>query len=118
MRQFLDEASELHRLIGTRTTFMTGLGSVYTGLEGVMTAIANEIDGYEGARLLLRMRNRPTAIFATNDVMAFGAEKAIREAQVSDQELAEAKAFLIGSFPLRLDSTAKLAHMLAQVEFF
>lgn len=44
--------------------------------------------------------------------------KAIREAPVSDQELAEAKAFLMGNFPLRLDSTAKLAQLLAQVEFF
>jgi len=44
--------------------------------------------------------------------------KTLREAPVTDQELAEAKAFLIGSFPLRLDSTAKLAHVLAQVEFF
>lgn len=44
--------------------------------------------------------------------------KAIREAPVTDQELAEAKSFLIGSFPLRLDSTGKVAHVLAQVEFF
>ncbi len=44
--------------------------------------------------------------------------KAIREAPVSDQELAEAKSFLMGSFPLRLDSTAKLAQVLAQVEFY
>jgi len=29
-----------------------------------------------------------------------------------------AKSFLIGSFPLRLDSTAKLAQVLAQVEFY
>jgi zinc protease len=44
--------------------------------------------------------------------------KAIREAPVSDQELADAKSFLMGSFPLRLDTTAKLAKVLAQVEFF
>jgi zinc protease len=44
--------------------------------------------------------------------------KAIREASVTDQELAEAKAFLMGSFPLRLDSTAKMAQVLAQVEFY
>lgn len=44
--------------------------------------------------------------------------KSIREAPVSDQELSEAKAFLMGSFPLRLDSTAKLARVLAQVEFY
>jgi len=44
--------------------------------------------------------------------------KAIREAPVTDQELAEAKSFLMGSFPLRLDSTTKLAQVLGQVEFF
>ena len=44
--------------------------------------------------------------------------KSIRDASVSDQELAEAKSFLIGSFPLRFDSTAKLANVLAQVEFY
>ena len=44
--------------------------------------------------------------------------KGLREGTVTDQELAEAKSFLMGSFPLRLDSTAKLAHVLAQVEFF
>lgn len=44
--------------------------------------------------------------------------KGIREAPVSDQELAEAKAYLIGSFPLRLDTTQKLAQVLSLVEFF
>jgi zinc protease len=44
--------------------------------------------------------------------------KSIRDAPVSDQELSEAKSFLMGSFPLRLDSTAKLAQVLAQVEFY
>lgn len=44
--------------------------------------------------------------------------KAIREAPVTDRELSDAKSFLMGSFPLRLDSTAKLAHVLAQVEYF
>lgn len=44
--------------------------------------------------------------------------KSIRETPVSDQELSEAKSFLMGSFPLRLDSTAKLAQVLAQVEFY
>ena len=42
----------------------------------------------------------------------------IRDNPVSDQELSEAKSFLMGSFPLRLDSTAKLAQVLAQVEFY
>jgi len=44
--------------------------------------------------------------------------KGIRDAPVTDQELSEAKSFIIGSFPLRLDSSAKLANVLAQVEFY
>ena len=44
--------------------------------------------------------------------------KSIRETPVTDQELSEAKSFLMGSFPLRLDSTAKLAQVVSQVEFY
>lgn len=44
--------------------------------------------------------------------------KAIREAPVTDQELSEAKSFIVGSFPLRIDSSAKLANVLAQVELY
>ncbi len=40
----------------------------------------------------------------------------IRTEPVSDQELADAKAYLIGSFPLRLDTTGKLAGLLTAVE--
>lgn len=42
--------------------------------------------------------------------------KRIRTEPVSDQELADAKAYLIGSFPLRLDTTGKLAGLLTVVE--
>ena len=42
----------------------------------------------------------------------------MREAPVTDEELADAKAYLIGSFPLRLDTTAKLADVLSLVEFY
>ena len=44
--------------------------------------------------------------------------KNIRETPVTDQELADAKAYLIGSFPLRLDTTAKLAQVLTLVELY
>jgi zinc protease len=44
--------------------------------------------------------------------------KGIRETPVTDQELSEAKSFIIGSFPLRVDSSVKLANVLAQVEFY
>jgi len=42
--------------------------------------------------------------------------KRIRTEPVSDQELADAKAYLIGSFPLRMDTAAKLASLLNLVE--
>jgi zinc protease len=42
----------------------------------------------------------------------------IRETPVTDEELNDAKAYLIGSFALRLDTTAKLAEVASQVEFY
>ena len=42
----------------------------------------------------------------------------IREQLVSDQELNDAKDYLIGSFPLRFDTNRKVASFLAQVEYF
>ena len=37
---------------------------------------------------------------------------------MSDQELADAKAYLTGSFPRRLDTSRKIADFLASVEFY
>ncbi len=37
---------------------------------------------------------------------------------VSDQELADAKAYLTGSFPLRLDTNRKLADLISTVEYY
>ncbi|MEK7850809.1 MAG: pitrilysin family protein, partial [Deltaproteobacteria bacterium] len=42
----------------------------------------------------------------------------IRTEAVSDKELEDAKAYLTGSFPLRLDTNGKIAGMLTAVEFF
>lgn len=42
----------------------------------------------------------------------------MREQPVSEQELGDAKDFLTGSFPLRLDTNRKVARFLAQVEYF
>jgi zinc protease len=44
--------------------------------------------------------------------------KKIRETPVTDQEIEDAKSFLIGSFPLRMDTTGEIASLLAQVEYF
>ena len=64
--------------------------------------------------------NLQTKTETTNQAIAgvLAEIKSIRDQPVSDQELAESKSFLIGSFPLRFDSTAKLAQVLAQVEFY
>lgn len=42
--------------------------------------------------------------------------KTIRDEPVGEEELADAKAYLIGSFPLRLDSNAKLLNMIAMMQ--
>ena len=42
----------------------------------------------------------------------------IRDQGVTDQELADAKAYLTGSFPLRLDTNAKLAGLISTVEYY
>jgi zinc protease len=42
----------------------------------------------------------------------------MRRQPVSEQELNDAKDYLTGSFPLRFDTTRKVANFLAQVEFF
>jgi len=44
--------------------------------------------------------------------------KRIRTKPVSDKELADAKAYLTGSFPLRMDTSAKIAGILTAVEFY
>ncbi|MFQ5456187.1 MAG: M16 family metallopeptidase [Nitrospirota bacterium] len=44
--------------------------------------------------------------------------KNIRESLVSDEEISDAKAFLTGSFPLRLDSTSKIAGLLPYIEYY
>jgi len=42
----------------------------------------------------------------------------IREQPVSDQDLKDAKAYMTGSFPLRLDTSKKIAGMLATIEYY
>ena len=41
----------------------------------------------------------------------------IRDQPVSETELADAKAYLTGSFPLRLDTNGKIARLLASIEY-
>ena len=82
--------------------------------------LAYDVDsGFEAhvmpGRFSVKLQTRNAA--ANQAIAAVLAEiKRIRTEPVSDQELADAKAYLIGSFPLRLDTTGKLAGLLAVVE--
>jgi zinc protease len=66
------------------------------------------------------MVNLQTRTEATNQAITGVLQemKGMRESPVSDQELSDAKSFIMGSFPLRIDTSAKLAQVLAQVEFY
>jgi zinc protease len=44
--------------------------------------------------------------------------KRIRDEDVSDGELADAKSYMTGSFPRRLDTMAKISRLLALIEFY
>ncbi|MBX3015251.1 MAG: LacI family DNA-binding transcriptional regulator [Caldilineaceae bacterium] len=83
-----------HRRIGLITGEL-GLGCAVDRREGYSAALAghglavdptliatgdfSQESGYAGAKALLARPSRPTAIFASNDMMAFGAMEAIRE---------------------------------------
>ncbi len=69
-----------------------------------------------GAFMVSLQTRNETATRAIDGVLA--ELNGIRSAPVTDQELADAKAYLIGSFPLRLDTTAKLAEVVSLVEFY
>ncbi len=72
---------------------------------------ANVMPGAFSVKLQTRNAAANQAIAA-----ALAEIRRIRTDPVSDQELADAKAYLIGSFPLRLDTTGKLAGLLTVVE--
>ncbi len=82
--------------------------------------LAYDVDsGFEAnvmpGRFSVTLQTRNAA--ANQAIAAAMAEiKRIRTEPVSDQELADAKAYLIGSFPMRLDTTGKLAGLLTMVE--
>jgi zinc protease len=50
--------------------------------------------------------------------LAIEQTKRIREKQVSEEELEGAKKYLVGSYPLRIDTQEKLATFLVQVEYY
>jgi len=71
--------------------------------------------GRYGASLLVSLQTRTEGV--AEALRLLKAELArMGEEPVSDQELALAKAYLTGSFPLRMDTSAELANLLVTVE--
>jgi zinc protease len=84
------------------------LGLVYDVDSGFQ---ANVMPGPFTVRLQTRNAAAKQAIMSVIEEI-----KRIRTEPVTDQELADAKAYLVGSFPLRLDTTVKLAALLTLIE--
>lgn len=71
--------------------------------------------GRYGAAVVVSLQTRTDGVGEAGRLARDEMARMGREA-VSDSELALAKAYLIGSFPLRIDTTAKLAGLLLTVE--
>lgn len=75
-----------------------------------------DVNKYPGAFSVEVQTKNKTAAEAIEGIKA--EMKKIREEQVKDDELKDAKAYLTGSFPLRLDTNAKISNFLLMVEFY
>src|SRR4029434_9780723 len=71
--------------------------------------------GHGTFELVMRTKNE-TALEAIR--IAKAEIRRMREELVTEEELSDAKDYLIGSFPLRFDTNRKVANFLAQVEYF
>ncbi len=71
---------------------------------------------YPGRFLVSLQTKNTTANTAIQEVLK--QIQLIRTSPVTDQELDEAKSYLVGSFPLRMDTNAKMARLLSYVEYF
>lgn len=74
---------------------------------------ANRYPGEFAVSLQTRSKSANEAIEGV-----LGEIQKIRSAPVTDTELAEAKAYLVGSFPLRMETTARLASLLSAIEYY
>ena len=75
-----------------------------------------DVNKYPGAFSVVVQTKNETATEAIEGIKE--ELKKIREEQVKDAELKDAQAYLTGSFPLRLDTNAKISSFLVLVEFY
>ncbi|MBI5755937.1 MAG: insulinase family protein [Nitrospirae bacterium] len=74
-----------------------------------------DVNKYPGAFAVGVQTKNKSARIAIEEILS--ELKRIREEPVSDDELKDAKAYLTGSFPLKLDTSAKIAGYLIFIEF-
>ncbi len=74
---------------------------------------ANRFPGEFAVSLQTRSKSANEAIEGV-----LGEIQQIRSTPVTETELAEAKAYLVGSFPLRMETTARLASLLSAIEYY
>lgn len=75
-----------------------------------------EPDKYPGSFQVVLQTKNTSAKEAVS--LALQQMERMQKEQVSDKELDSAKKYLIGSFPMRLDTQAKLVNFLTQVEYY
>jgi zinc protease len=85
---------------------------------GLAYSVASFFDAekYQGSFQIVMQTKNPSAREAID--LALKEMELIRKEPVSEEDLRRAKAYLIGSFPLRIDTQSKLANFLAQVEYY
>ena len=85
---------------------------------GLAYSVASFFDAekYQGSFQIVMQTKNPSAREAID--LALKEMERIQKEPVSEEDLRRAKAYLIGSFPLRIDTQSKLANFLAQVEYY
>jgi zinc protease len=86
--------------------------------EGLVYSVSSDFSANEwrGAfRILLQTKNE--SVSRAMELVRQEVER-IRSEPVTDEEIEEAKRYLTGSFPLRLDSIGEIAQFIAEVSFF
>jgi hypothetical protein len=89
MRQFLEEATALHELVGNRRTYLAGMGSVYTGLVYFMADLTPVPGLLERETMQI---NRDMEIAVVGDLMRLVDN--VECLMVREMEMEEAKVFL------------------------
>ncbi len=98
--------------------FSSRLLTVIRENQGLAYSVESAYDAryYPGRFMVSLQTKNTTANTAIQEVLK--QIQQIRTSPVTDQELDEAKSYLVGSFPLRMDTNAKMARLLSYVEYF